>query len=222
MVREAQPTVIINNRLGGDGLTKALSTGDFVTPEQGIPNVPPTDDRGNVLPWETCLTMNTSWGYNRSDHNWKTTKQLVGALVNTVSKGGNLLLNVGPDGRGRLPQESETLLREIGEWMRENGESIYGAGASKLPKPEYGRFTQKGNLLYVHVTDPPIGQIVLPGLRNKIAFARLVSDRAEAFMATDHWGQDSGNDVYINVAKPATRLFSLPNPTDTVFEVELK
>lgn len=222
MVRDAQPTAIINNRLGGDGVTKGLTTGDFVTPEQGIPNTPSADEQGNVLPWETCLTMNTSWGYNRNDQHWKTTKQLVGALVNTVSKGGNLLLNVGPDGRGRIPKQTETLLREIGEWMRENGESIYGAGAAKLPKPEYGRFTQKGKLLYVHVTDPPIGQIVLPGLRNKIAFARLVSDRAEAFMATENWGQESGNDVYINIAKPVPRLFPLPNPTDTVFEIELK
>ncbi|MDX2023886.1 MAG: alpha-L-fucosidase [Deltaproteobacteria bacterium] len=222
VVRQAQPTAILNNRLGGDGVSHGMSTGDFVTPEQGIPEVAPTDAEGRLLPWETCLTLNNSWGFNRNDKQWKTSKQIVGALVNAVSKGGNLLLNVGPDGRGRIPEDSVRVLNEVGRWLQVNGESVYGAGAAALPKPEYGRFTQKGKSLYVHVTDPPISYILLPGVRNRIVNARLVSDRAEAYLGTNKFGQDSGQDVFMNVAKPVHHTFAMPDPIDTVFEVQLK
>lgn len=223
MVRKAQPTAILNNRLGADGISQALTTGDFVTPEQGIPAVAPVDGQGRMLPWETCLTLNNSWGFNRKDREWKTSKQIVGALVNTVSKGGNLLLNVGPDGRGRIPEETVRILTEVGRWMKLNGESIYGAGPASLPKPDYGRFTQKGNSLYVHVTDPQISYVLLPGLRNKVVSARLLADRAEAYLATDKFGHDaSGQDLFMNVAKPVHHTYVMPDPTDTVFEVELK
>ena len=222
IVRNAQPGVIINNRLGGDGVSTGLATGDFSTPEQDIPSTAPLGSTGKVLPWETCLTLNNSWGYNRGDHHWKSAKQIVSALVNAVSKGGNLLLNVGPDGRGRLPEDSVRVLREVGDWMRLNGESVYGAGAANIPKPEFGHFTQKNNRLYVHVTDPPIGQIIVPGVRDRIGFVSVLSDRAEAFTSLSKFGRDSGKDVFINVAKPVHHTFLLPNAIDTVFEIELK
>ena len=115
-------------------------------------------------------------------------------------------------------------MREVGDWMRLNGESVYGAGAAdiNMPKPEFGRFTQKENKLYVHVTDPPIGQIIVTGVRDRIGFVRVISDRSEAFTSISKFGRDSGKDVFINVAKPVHHTFHLPSAIDTVFEIELK
>ena len=222
MVRKAQPTVLINNRLGGDGESEGLAMGDFLTPEQGIPPAPLRDPAGKPLPWETCLTLNNSWGYARNDRAWKSPKQIISALVNVVSKGGNLLLNVGPDGRGRVPEGSSQTLREVGRWLSLNGESIYGAGESALPKPDWGRYTQRGKFLYAHVLEQPIGQVNIAGLRDQVVSARVLFDRAHAFMETQKFGTDSGSELWIKTGKPMYQTYPLPEPLDTVFELELK
>ena len=133
--------------------------GDFVTPEQHIPatGLPGVD-------WETCMTINTTWGYNQYDHKWKTSEELVRNLIDIASKGGNYLLNIGPKADGTIPQESITSMREIGTWMATNAESIRGTNASSIENPGFdGRITTKGNIHYLHVfSRPQSGSITLP------------------------------------------------------------
>lgn len=154
-IRDIQPNTIVNNRvdkgrMGMEGMDKEGNfAGDFGTPEQEIP------DTGIDSDWEACMTMNGSWGYKPSDHKWKSSEDLIQKLVDIVSKGGNFLLNIGPDGYGRFPSESIRRLNAMGEWTKKNGESLYGASASPFEKPKWGRYTKKGNVIYAHVFDWP-------------------------------------------------------------------
>ena len=154
-IREIQPNTIVNNRvdkgrMGMEGMdADGDFAGDFGTPEQEIP------DTGIASDWEACMTMNGSWGYKPSDNTWKSSEDLIQKLVDIVSKGGNFLLNIGPDGFGRFPAESIRRLNAMGEWTKKNGESVYGASASPYEKPKWGRYTQKGNVIYAHVFDWP-------------------------------------------------------------------
>jgi len=180
-VKSLQPTIIINNRVdkgrsGMAGLTKDGYIGDFGTPEQEIP---PTGLPG--LDWETCMTMNDHWGYNKNDSNWKSSKDLLQKLADIASKGGNFLLNVGPTVEGLFPPESIERLREMGNWMKVNSESIYGTSASPFEKLTWGRCTQRkiygGTRLYLHVFDwPKDGTLLIPGMTNKAMKAYLLSD----------------------------------------------
>jgi len=159
------PNLITNNRLGGG------YNGDTETPEQFVPA---TGFPGRN--WETCMTMNDTWGYKSKDNNWKPAKEIIQTLVDIVSKGGNYLLNVGPTSEGLIPQPSIERLAEVGKWMKTNGEAIYGTTASPFSYLPWGRCTQKGNKLYLHVFDwPKDGKISLPVL-NKISRAYLLSD----------------------------------------------
>jgi alpha-L-fucosidase len=180
-VRSQQPAIIVNNRVdkgreGMQGGTKEGGyTGDFGTPEQEIPatGIPGTD-------WESCMTMNNNWGYNKNDNNWKSAEDLVQKLVDIASKGGNFLLNVGPTAEGLFPQASVERLQLMGEWMKVNGESIYATEASPFKKLSWGRCTQKtinGNTrLYLHVFDwPQNNQLILPGLGSEIQNARALA-----------------------------------------------
>jgi alpha-L-fucosidase len=180
-VKGLQPSIIINNRVdkgrsGMAGLTKGGGfVGDFGTPEQEIPatGLPGVD-------WETCMTMNNHWGYNKNDHNWKSTKDLVQKLADIASKGGNFLLNVGPTAEGLFPQESVDRLRAMGRWMAVNGQSIYGTSASPFKKLSWGRCTQRmiygGTRLYLHVFDwPADGKLVVPGITNRVKTVYLMS-----------------------------------------------
>ena len=138
----AHPRIILNNRIGGG------VTGDVITPEQFIPA---TGYPGHV--WETCMTMNRHWAYCAYDDNWKSADELIRKLVEIVSKGGNLLLNIGPDKYGTIPQICRDNLQRIGAWMKVNGESIYGTEASPFPYLPFGYATRKGKTLYLHITD---------------------------------------------------------------------
>ncbi len=142
-VRSLQPNIIINNRVssarsGLEGFTSEGGfAGDFGTPEQQVPatGLPGVD-------WESCITMNDHWGYNKNDHNWKSAKELLQMLADIASKGGNFLLNIGPTAEGVFPPTSMERLKDIGKWMKVNGESIYGTQASPFTKLEWGRCTQ--------------------------------------------------------------------------------
>ena len=181
-VRFLQPNIIINNRVdvgrgGMEGLTRDGGfAGDFGTPEQEIPatGLPDVD-------WETCMTMNDHWGYNKNDDNWKSTEELIHKLADIASKGGNFLLNVGPKADGTFPAESVIRLKEIGVWMKVNGESIYATSASPFKSLEWGRCTQKSTdnatRLYLHVFEwPEDGKLVVPGIFNIPEKAYLLSD----------------------------------------------
>lgn len=188
-VRSLQPNIIINNRVGVgrsgmEGLTKEGEFGgDFGTPEQQIP---PTGFPG--VDWESCITMNNYWGYNKFDKDFKSAKELLQMLVDIASKGGNFLLNVGPTADGLFPQESIQRLKEIRDWMNLNNESIYETHASPFANLTWGRCTKKslGNntRLYLHVFNwPQDGKLVLPGILNKPVQAYILSDKRRNLLA---------------------------------------
>ncbi len=175
LVRKARPSIIMNNRLyrspeagwasmATEGYLPHIDPayGDFITPEQHIPDtgMPGVD-------WETCMTLNTTWGYSDHDHAWKSDETLIRNLIDIASKGGNYLLNIGPKGDGSVPPETVKSMKAIGTWMHLNGESIYGSTASPFDKPAWGRCTQKkvaggATRLYLHVFDwPKDGKITI-------------------------------------------------------------
>lgn len=170
MVRRLQPHVLINDRLD--------IPGDFVTPEQYQPAQRPTRD-GRLVPWEACQTLNGSWGYDRDNVDYKPVDMLIRMLVDTVSKDGNLLLNVGPNGRGELDPRSLESLRGIGRWMRLHNRAIYGAGPSEHVAPPDCRYTQRGDRLYLHLFSWPFRHVHLAGLADKVRYAQFLHDASE-------------------------------------------
>ena len=226
MVRELQPGIIIDNRLevSGEGFGSMYegdpkpSHGDFVSPEQIIPPNGLQDKNGGELVWEACATMNNNWGYAALDRFFKPAPMLVKKLVECVSKGGNLLLNVGPDARGNIPPQSLAILEEIGRWMDQNSESIYGCGKAGMAKPDMGRITRKGNTLYYHLFENTIGCMPLPGLKQEqVKAIRWLSTGAEVHIAKG-WVYDNYPDVVFADLGPDPVL---PDPVDTVLKVEL-
>ena len=173
-LRKLKPQLIINNRIGKgrkgmDGLSGEKYAGDFGTPEQQIPatGIPGVD-------WESCMTMNDTWGFKKNDHNWKSVETLTRNLIDIASKGGNYLLNVGPTAAGEIPAASVERLAGIGQWMKANGESIYATKASPFAKTPWGRCTQKSldgkTRLYLHVFDWPAGgKLIVPAAGNPAA-----------------------------------------------------
>ncbi len=210
-IRSLKPSIIVNNRVGKgrqgmQGLNKGPGyAGDFGTPEQEIPStgLPGVD-------WESCMTMNNTWGFVSYDQNWKSAQTLIRNLVDIASKGGNYLLNVGPTAQGVIPEASVTRLREIGRWMKVNGEAIYGTGPSPFKSPVWGRATQKGNRLYLAVFNWPDGQLSVPALKNKVRRAYLLSDPGKDLKVD----QETGS---ISIRLPE----AAPDPTASVLALEL-
>ena len=201
-VANEYPDMITNNRL------YRPYPGDFSTPEQ---HVPPT---GLDYDWEVCMTMNTSWGFKHYDHNWKSSETLIRMLVDIASKGGNLLLNVGPTAEGEIPTPSVERLQAIGAWMDVNGESIYGTEASPFFKLPWGRCTSRatgeGTTLYLHVFNwPDNGLLKLPGISTSVNSINLLADQAQAL--SSHF---EGDDLLIELPDQAL------DPVNTVIVVE--
>ena len=218
MVRSLQPGIIIDNRLGGNikSANPEIYSGDFASPEQIIPPEGIVDEQGNPVPWEACLTLNGHWGFCAVDKDYKSPMQVVRALVECVSKNGNMLLNVGPDIKGEIPQESVDILLEVGKWMKSNGDSIYFCGRSELPKPEWGRYTKNGKLLYAHIYDRGIGAINFRGLDGKTKKARLLADGSEIKIQKPWNVSESIDDAFIEFSSSR-----LPDDMDTVVELKL-
>jgi len=179
MIRELQPHVVLNDRLDLD------DGWDIRTPEQWQPQGWITVD-GQPVVWEACQTFSGSWGYHRDEASWKSIGQLVRMLVDTVSKGGNLLLNVGPTGRGEFDRRALDRLQGMGEWMRVHGRSIYGCtqAPAGFAQPADCRLTWHPDRkrLYVHLFAWPFRHLHLPGYAGKIAYAQLLNDASEVPM----------------------------------------
>jgi alpha-L-fucosidase len=173
MVRELQPDALVNDRLG--------IPGDFVTPEQVQPDGRVERD-GRPVAWEACQTLNGSWGYDRDNRDFKTAGQIVRMLVDGVSKDGNLLLNVGPTGRGQFDPEARRILGRIGEWMALHERSVRGCGPSEHVPPPDCRYTRRGDRLYCHVLAWPFRHLRLPGLAGRVRYAQLLHDASEVHM----------------------------------------
>jgi alpha-L-fucosidase len=204
-VLSLQPKIITDDRL-----KRPNFPGDYKTPEQKIPNLADLDGKD----WETCMTMNGTWGYKSYDNKWKTPTTLIHNLVDIASKGGNYLLNVGPTAEGEFPQGSIDGLKAIGAWMKVNGEAIYGTKASPFGLLPWGRCTkkaEKGNtILYLSVFDwPADGKLTVPGLKNAVVSAKLLAGGNT--LKTDA----SADGLVINVPEKA------PDTIATVIRVEV-
>lgn len=231
MVRKYQPDVIIDNRLEGSGeehgsiatANPLIYSGDFASPEQIIPPEGVRDELGEMIPWELCATMNNHWGYCNFDHQYKSPEMLIRKLVECTSKGGNMILNVGPDAKGNIPKESVKILREIGQWMKKNQESVYGCGICELPKPEWGRYTQKGNVIYAHVYETPLGALPLSGIApEKLDKVYYVADGTEMNRG-EAWNTALFSDVaFVSFGDDPVFTYELPDKRDTVLKIILK
>ena len=203
-VREHQPNLIVNNRVdkgrnGFEGFNiEGDFAGDFSTPEQLIPE---TVEPG--IDWESCMTMNDSWGYKYFDNNWRSSEILIRNLVDIASKGGNYLLNVGPTAEGIIPQASVERLTAMGEWMKVNKESIYGTSASPIAAPEWGRITAKEDTLYLHVFDwPTNGKLEIRGLEKSPSAVSLLASEEKLVVSIEEASTTGTSQKVIKIAVP--------------------
>jgi len=224
LIRQIQPATLVNNRIGLDA--------DYATPEQFIPDRIPT--RSNVknlhehakdqtpapvsLPapgdfqlWETCMTINDTWAYNKNDTAYKSAKELIQDLANVASKGGNLLLDVGPTPEGTIQPEFVERLREMGKWLKVYGESIYGTTYGPLQNLAFGKTTAKGKFVYLHVFNwPQENQLEVAGLQEPVAQITLLGDKRKLKY------QQRGDKLIIQVPPTA------PDPNDSVLQITLR
>jgi alpha-L-fucosidase len=180
MVFELQPDIIVNNR--------NKLAGDFSTPEQRI-----EADKDHA--WESCMTLNDSWGFQKTDDDWKSSKQVIRNLISCSRDTGNYLLNIGPKPDGSIPEESVNILTEVGSWMAKNGDSIRSSDLCQPRRSNYASFTRKGNTLYMHIHFWPGDTAVISGLQTNVKSAKLLA---------------SGKNVEVHQDKFRVRFTGLP------------
>ena len=200
--RRLQPEIIIDNRTEIEQ--------DLWNPVQYQPTDWIRDDDGNRVVWEACQTFSGSWGYHRDESTWKTPEMLIRMLVNTVSCGGNLLMNVGPTARGYFDDRAVNALDAIGSWMKYNSRSIYGCTQSEFKAPADVRYTQKEGRLYVHIYAYPYRHLRLPGLADKVDYAQFLHDNSEIFF------EEKDGDIVLELP------YVKPNQIVPVVELMLK
>ena len=220
MVRKLQPGILVNDRLD----LKEYSDGwDFTTPEQFKVQSWP-EINGVKIPWETCQTFSGSWGYYRDEHTWKNNQQLLLLLIESVSKGGNLLLNVGPTGRGMIDYRAQEALENMGEWMKYNNRSIYNCTQApegfEAPEHSILTYNPQTKRLYVHLIDYPLTNFRLPGMKGKVKYAQFLHDASELII-TEPYGHHRQGDIAtpddLNLRLPVNK----PNVTIPVIELFL-
>ncbi len=223
LVRSLQPGILIDNRLvaGHEDPSATAKHGDFSTPEQVIPPEGVRDAAGQAKVWETCMTLGDNWGYSAEDRNFKTPAAAVRMLIECVAKGGNLLLNIGPNARGVVRPQEAAAYAAIGDWLVVNGAAIHGAGpavvgGALLPKPQWGWYTRRGDVLYAHLLERPAGPIPLLGLGGKIRAARWLHDGAEIRLGKT-WNAVRGDEHEVINPKRA----DLPDPIASVVALHL-
>ncbi len=172
MVRKLQPDIIINNR--------SRIPEDFDTPEQRIV-------ASAERPWESCMTLNDSWGYHISDDGWKTPKTVIRNLITCAHDGGNYLLNIGPTADGSIPPESVRILSTVGDWTRNNGAAIHGADRCQPTRSRFGSFSRKGNTLFFHVHYWPGETVVLGNMLNKVKAVKMLATNQPVKFEQNEW-----------------------------------
>jgi len=211
-LRNLDPNLIVNNRVGkGRSGMQGMNTtddavGDFGTPEQEIL------DKASDLDWESCMTLNNSWGFKQDDHNWKSADVLIHNIVEIIGKGGNYLLNVGPNAKGEIPGESVERLAEIGTWLGKNGEAIYGnkRGLTKENYEDYSTISKDGTSIYLFVDSKSAKSVVLKGLNDKVGFVRILGNRNILSV------NKSGNTLTVTIPQKSLDKYV------TVLKVEMK
>lgn len=209
MVRKLQPDILIDDRAD---LQDYAGGWDFMTPEQYKVDKWPEID-GKRIPWETCQTFSGSWGYYRDELTWKDNKQLLVLLIESVSKGGNVLLNVGPTARGMFDERADKALSGMGDWMKFNDRSIYGCTQAPesfvAPDNTILTYNPKTNRLYIHLLDYPLQKLRLPGYQGKVKYAQFLHDASEIKMSEPRQHNRGGDnlgagdvDLSLPVAKP--------------------
>ena len=220
MVRELQPGIIVNDRAD---LKDYQGGWDFTTPEQFQVDAWP-EENGVRIPWETCQTFSGSWGYYRDELTWKDNKQLLVLLIETVSKGGNLLLNVGPTARGTFDYRADNTLAEMGEWMKYNSRSIYNCTQApdefEAPDNTILTYNPETNRLYVHLLDYPLQNFLMRGYADKVKYAQFLHDASEIKIGKPHgyWVEQKHAKNDINLLLPVNK----PNVEIPVIELFLK
>ena len=213
LVKKLQPGIIINDRLD---LKQYQDGWDFTTPEQFKVSKWPEVD-GKKIPWETCQTFSGSWGYYRDEYTWKSTRQLLILLIESVSKGGNVLLNVGPTARGTFDKRAAEKLKDMGAWMKYCGRSIYGCTQApktfKIPENTLLTYNPEKKRLYIHLLAYPLNQLKLEGFAGKIKYAQFLHDASEIKISKSRSGyhvkeEVREEDVILNVpvAKPGVEI----------------
>lgn len=206
LIRRHQPQILLNDRLGLEG------AGDIVTPEQYQPEAALVDGEGRPVVWEACHTFSGSWGYYRDEADWKSVEQLLAMLIDGVSKGGNLLLNIGPNGRGQFDPRATERLAGMGAWLALHGRSVYGCGPapSGMVAPPDCRLTYNAErgCLYVHLLAWPFGKVVLDGLAGKVGYVQLLNDASELLWIES--AKIHAGDNMVNALKPGQVEIKLP------------
>jgi alpha-L-fucosidase len=222
LIRKLAPDIILNNRLDLPG------SPDFDTPEQYQPTGPRLDEAGRPIPWEGCQTFSGSWGYHRDEMTWKSVPQLLGMLIDGVSKGGNLLLNVGPTARGEFDGRARECLAGLGAWLRHHGRAIYGCGIApaEFTTPADCRLTWNPvtRRLYIHLLAWPYRHLHLPGLAGRVKYAQFLHDASEIHVREREAG-DPYNNLHSPIAEGAAALelpTNKPWPEVPVVEVFLR